>query len=108
MRCLRMATIPTAAVVPTIANSKTTRRAVLPAPNDAIEAPRDLTTEESGLPTFGFFGEIFAVGGAPYRDEVTIAASFLRVLRFADLRAVLVVLDSLTVVVFPDPTAFEP
>ena len=80
---------------------------MLPEPSDETTAPRDLTTEESGLGTFGPFGEIFAVG-TPYRDEVTISARFLRILRFADSRATLVFADSLTVVVFPAPTAFEP
>lgn len=108
MRCLRMATIPTAAVVPTIAISKATRRVVLPAPNDAITAPKDLTAEELRLPTFESFGEIFAMGGAPSRDEAAIATSFLRVLLFADFRAILALLDSLTFVVFPAPTALEP
>src|SRR5450830_1743973 len=107
MRCLRMAAIPTAAVVPTIAISRTTRRAVLPAPIDTITAPRDLPTEESRFSPLGAFGEIFAVG-APYRDEVAISASLLPVLLFADLRATLVFSDSFAVVVFPTPTALGP
>jgi hypothetical protein len=90
-----MADMPTATVVPTIAISRATRRAVLPAPGDTITAPRDLPSDELGFLTEG----IFAVG-APYRDEEAISLSLSL---FADLRAFSVALDSL-----PTPTPLEP
>jgi hypothetical protein len=83
-----------------IAISRTTRRAVLPAPGDATAARRDPPSDESsfaarGVSATGSFGPALEYG------DVTILLIFARVLLLACLRALWAFAGSIAVFAVP-------